>query len=436
MDPELWMGKLLLFCNRLVCSRLFTLGRRGLPCRHPLPIMPALSLLCLLPALAVAEEFIHIHFDSPPPLPAAPFPPRLRFHFTAFNVTFSVDAWRNDELFSGGYTETVEADDTRVQRTLPHEAANAPHRHCHYVGRIDGDDRAKVAFSTCRGGIDGRLWAYGHDLLIKWRGAMDELVIDDIAPNRRRRLQHARHSARPFAEAWQEAVFSCGVHDDHGHGDHFHGTSEQHEAVRAHLAVHPLEGRRLAVGATQKYVEVLAVNDYTRYVSFGGNSGAVTTMAASTAAIMNVVTTIYRNPTGTDTTWTNINVQVVLVGQHSFTSADPWEGTVMSTANSATIANGNVDSSSLLDKFNTWVDQSAEAGAVVAHDNHVLISGRDFEGSTVGLAGVSTMCGGARSGNVNMQMGSSSANVVAAVVAHEMGHNFGSACSNRRLALG
>lgn len=44
----------------------------------------------------------------------------------------------------------------------------------------------------------------------------------------------------------------------------------------------------------------------------------------------------------------------------------------------------------------------------------------------MGLAGVSTMCWKARSGNVNM-CGSSSADVAqcAAVVAHEMGHNFG-----------
>ena len=180
-------------------------------------------------------------------------------------------------------------------------------------------------------------------------------------------------------------------------------------------------GRRLAVGATQKYVEVLAINDY----PFCTSAGSAGSAAATTAAILNIVTTMFREPTGSSTSWTaGVELQVVLVGQHSFTNADPWESLVISTANAATIASGDVDSSSLLDKFNSWVEAAEQTGAVPPHDNHVLLSGRDFEENTLGLAFLNTICGGQRSGSVNM-VGSYTNAQVAATVAHEMGHNFG-----------
>ena len=50
-------------------------------------------------------------------------------------------------------------------------------------------------------------------------------------------------------------------------------------------------------------------------------------------------------------------------------------------------------------------------------------AGLDFDGSTVGYAGVSEMCSPLNSGSVNMGLASTAA--TAAVVAHEMGHNLG-----------
>ena len=54
-----------------------------------------------------------------------------------------------------------------------------------------------------------------------------------------------------------------------------------------------------------------------------------------------------------------------------------------------------------------------------------MLSGPEFDGSTVGFAGVSTMCRPSSSGNINMCVSGDDVSVCGAAVAHEMGHNFG-----------
>eukprot|EP00930_Biecheleria_cincta_P046300 TRINITY_DN3192_c0_g1_i6.p1 TRINITY_DN3192_c0_g1~~TRINITY_DN3192_c0_g1_i6.p1 ORF type:complete len:1041 (+),score=103.50 TRINITY_DN3192_c0_g1_i6:366-3125(+) len=174
---------------------------------------------------------------------------------------------------------------------------------------------------------------------------------------------------------------------------------------------------RLLAGAGTKYVETVVVIDHQRFQAFGGQAG-LTALAAHSAAVMNLVTTIYRtSPTnGAQFPYT---IQVVLTGMHTFIDGDPWENTV-------TMQGTETDCSSLLSLFNNWGSQQQEAQLLMPHDNRVLLSGRDFDGNTVGLAGVSAMCDKTRSGNVNMCGTTESEKAqCAAVVAHEMGHNFG-----------
>jgi hypothetical protein len=83
---------------------------------------------------------------------------------------------------------------------------------------------------------------------------------------------------------------------------------------------------------------------------------------------------------------------------------------------------------SLLDLFNTFANNGVQQNTLLQHDNHVLISGRDFEGQTVGLAGLNALCTGRRSGNVNMGRNGNSASFVGAVVTCiTAGQNAGSA---------
>ena len=67
-----------------------------------------------------------------------------------------------------------------------------------------------------------------------------------------------------------------------------------------------------------------------------------------------------------------------------------------------------------------WGVQQLESRNILSHDNRVLLSGYDFDGSTTGLAYVSTMCDKSMSGNVNECSSSFTNGVCAATVAHEV----------------
>jgi len=153
-------------------------------------------------------------------------------------------------------------------------------------------------------------------------------------------------------------------------------------------------------------------------LAFGGQGG-LPALAEHAVSVINAVTAIYRNPPANDAQFP-YTVQVVLVGQQTFVEDDPWESEVA-------MVGEETDCSSLLDKFNEWGQRQLDAGTLGrSYDNRLLLSGRDFDGSTVGLAGVSTMCNMPRSGSVNMcSPGADELATCAGVVAHEMGHNFG-----------
>uniref|UniRef100_A0A8C7FIZ3 ADAM metallopeptidase domain 28 n=1 Tax=Oncorhynchus kisutch TaxID=8019 RepID=A0A8C7FIZ3_ONCKI len=74
-----------------------------------------------------------------------------------------------------------------------------------------------------------------------------------------------------------------------------------------------------------------------------------------------------------------------------------------------------------LDAFTTW--RNNDLVKTKPHDNAHLISGIDFEGSTVGLAFIGTLCSGHSAGVV--QDHNPRAIAVGATLAHEMGHNLG-----------
>jgi len=64
----------------------------------------------------------------------------------------------------------------------------------------------------------------------------------------------------------------------------------------------------------------------------------------------------------------------------------------VSTANGNTVSDGNVEVVSLLKHFNSWALVNMNSGIVGQNDNRVLLSGLDFDDTTVGYAGVSEMC--------------------------------------------
>lgn len=167
--------------------------------------------------------------------------------------------------------------------------------------------------------------------------------------------------------------------------------------------------------STKKYVEVVIVNDKSRLDTFTGDGGTIETMAAQSVTVMNAVNAIYNTEDGSNgftVGGTPYDVFIVAYAMHTFVNGDDYADTlVMSSSNAA-----ETMSDSLLDRFNAWAQEAVDGGVLVAHDNHILLSGKDFEGNTVGLAYVSRMCAGEKSGNINMCKMSDSTAFCAAVV--------------------
>ena len=87
-----------------------------------------------------------------------------------------------------------------------------------------------------------------------------------------------------------------------------------------------------------------------------------------------------------------------------------------------------VDHNLMLATLGIWISDNKVALESVflgTIDNVLLFSGKDFGSSTVGLAGVGTMCRGGNPASSVNQIRSASAMTNALTTTHEMGHNFG-----------
>jgi hypothetical protein len=108
-------------------------------------------------------------------------------------------------------------------------------------------------------------------------------------------------------------------------------------------------------------------------------------------------------------------VKVVVTHQWVFPEEDPWQAKMV-------MVGGEVDHKVLLEEFHIWREE-IRLFENLHFDNGQLFSHLDFKGSTVGYASVGQMCQ-MYSGGIN-QMAFSDDAKNAAIVAHEMGHNFG-----------
>jgi hypothetical protein len=113
---------------------------------------------------------------------------------------------------------------------------------------------------------------------------------------------------------------------------------------------------------------------------------------------------------------------VVLKSQVTFNKEDPWAAVLIPGACADCTAK-EVAVDVLLSAFNRW--RSDTTGAVPLHDNGQLLSGHDFSGFTLGYAPVASVCEVPRSGGIDMANKNQATAFSGAIVAHELGHNFG-----------
>jgi hypothetical protein len=122
--------------------------------------------------------------------------------------------------------------------------------------------------------------------------------------------------------------------------------------------------------------------------------------------MVNIVSAIYED---------NFSMQIELIGIRTFASTDPW--------NVPDDGTGSVDPNDLLDAFSDFIGASGPIGGGDRDFAH-LASGREFVGSTVGLAGVGTLCSSPAATGID-QWNGLNLPFNAGILAHEMGHNCG-----------
>uniref|UniRef100_A0A8D3D090 ADAM metallopeptidase domain 19b n=1 Tax=Scophthalmus maximus TaxID=52904 RepID=A0A8D3D090_SCOMX len=143
-----------------------------------------------------------------------------------------------------------------------------------------------------------------------------------------------------------------------------------------------------------KYVEMLIVADKAEFEKHGSSLEKTKVKLLEAA---NLVDKYYKA----------LNIRVALIGLEVWTSQD--------------LISVSDNPHSTLAAFLSWRRKQLR---VLPNDNAQLITGKSFQGTTIGLAPLKAMCSDYQSGGVNTDH-SESAVGVAATMAHEMGHNFG-----------
>ncbi|XP_072485244.1 disintegrin and metalloproteinase domain-containing protein 8 [Notamacropus eugenii] len=291
------------------------------------------------------------------------YPENLRYVLGLRGSNFTLHLRRNRDLMGASYTETY----TLANGTEVTEQPRDLQDHCFYQGHVEGHQDSAASVSACHG-IRG-FFKMGSTVHV-------------IEP-----LEGAGHGgghAVYRAEHLVQKLVTCGVSN---------ATLEEDLEPRMAAAQKPWNWKSGTRPKETRYVELFVVVDYTEYVSFRSRED----IRSRVKEIVNHVDKLYQE----------LNFRVVLIGLEIWDRGDKAQ------------ISSNPDST--LDNFLRW--RSQELVPRKKHDNAQLITGVDFEKTTVGLARVASMCT-TGSGAVNQDHHVNPIGV-ASTIAHEMGHNLG-----------
>ncbi|XP_070760282.1 zinc metalloproteinase-disintegrin-like MTP4 [Enoplosus armatus] len=267
---------------------------------------------------------------------------------------------KNNELLTKDYTETYYQDDGTQVTTAPDDID-----HCYYHGRIVNDSESSVSISTCDG-LRGYFRTSAQKYLIEPLSGGDE----------------GDHAVMTFNDK-NSTPAVCGVTNTSWSTDFEPPTSRSRSRSAG-----------LSFVYQQKYIELFLVADNRVYVKMKRDQ---TQLRKRIFEIVNFVNMAYKP----------LRTFIALVGLEIWSNGDLISVTPPAGAN--------------LDAFMKW--RNSELVKRKKHDNAQLISGIDFEGATVGLAYIGTLCSGHSVGVV--QDHNDQAIAIGATLAHEMGHNLG-----------
>uniref|UniRef100_UPI003AAA9530 disintegrin and metalloproteinase domain-containing protein 8a n=1 Tax=Centroberyx gerrardi TaxID=166262 RepID=UPI003AAA9530 len=321
------------------------------------------------------QDASHITFST-----QQTYPDVIEYSLTIAGQNCTLHLEKNRNLVGKNYSVTHYSEHgTHVTTTPDHED------HCYYHGHIVEVEDSSASMGLCSG-IKGFVRIQEQVYLIEpLAGAETE-------------EQAGRRSSEADEEEGLHAVYNyrhlrrkrstC----SHGNTTTFYDHGSRPSGL-FQLSSLKSRGQTKSRNGKPRIVEMVVVVDNREYKKFGSKK----TVEARVLEVTNHVDKLYR-PVG---------LRVMLVGLDIWSYRDQIE--VSSNPEHTLVRFLDWRHSSLLQR--------------IKHDNAQLITGMDFEGSTVGLANTNAMCT-SNSGAVNEDHNTNPIGV-ASTIAHEMGHNLG-----------
>ncbi|KAM5172101.1 zinc metalloproteinase-disintegrin-like VLAIP-B [Mantella aurantiaca] len=235
--------------------------------------------------------------------------------------------------------------------------------HCYYQGRVKNDNNSQVSLSMCHG-LSGFIRTQEQQLLIEPLNNTDSGA-------------HAMYTYEA-----QEAPKTCGV-DNTMYNDSIKISSSTSNAEKK------------AFLKARKYIQLYMVVDNSMFNKYKRNKNE---LRERVYGIINFVNLVYKP----------LNIFVALTGLEIWDNGDQFE----------VVTSANIN----LNRFSEW--RTKYLLPRKPNDNAQFLTATDFDGSTVGLAWISTLCSDTHSTGV-IQDHTAEYIPVGATLAHEMGHNLG-----------
>ncbi|XP_075073290.1 disintegrin and metalloproteinase domain-containing protein 8 [Mixophyes fleayi] len=290
------------------------------------------------------------------------YPEHAQYALTVEGKNYTLKLLKNREFLGKEFTVTYYLEDeTEVTETQDGKD------HCFYHGHVDGEIDSSASISICKG-ISGFFQVDELMYLIEPISGVDDQGEHAVYKHEHLRMKRG----------------TC-------QGSNSHTVYDYGPKMATMLKPQPWRSASLHTGI--RYVELFLVVDNTEYLKYKD----MPTLQHRMKEIVNHVDKLYRS----------LNFRVALIGMEVWTKRDK-----IVVSPNAGVA---------LDNFLNW--RKRDLLRMKPHDNAQLITGVDFEGSTVGLATKLAMCTG-DSGAVN-QDHSTNPIGAASTMAHEMGHNLG-----------
>ncbi|XP_038592192.1 disintegrin and metalloproteinase domain-containing protein 12-like [Micropterus salmoides] len=270
---------------------------------------------------------------------------------------------KNEGLFASNYTETHYLEDGSAVTGSHNFTAN-----CYYHGEVEGHVNSDVSLSTCAG-VKG---------FISFEGKSYVLEPSSDHSDGTHWIYRAEHLN--FAPGTCGHDFNISYPTEHADRGPFQTFSTRH---KRHTQ------------STTKYVELIIVADNREFQKQGKDMEKVKQRLAE---IANYVDKFYRA----------LNIRVALVGLEVWSDLDKCPVTQ--------------DPFTTLHEFLDW--RKVRLLPQKPHDNAQLISGVYFQGTTIGMAPIMSMCTAEQSGGIVMDHSDNPLGA-AVTLAHELGHNFG-----------